>query len=142
MKYFYRSCSKLRPWMLLHRRHRQTKGCRTRSDIPNVLVMSAEACCEILQCIHRRLIHKRFQLVPEEKIQHIEVRGSWTPSNIRYFQSISRDIIKVATHRNRKMCWYTIMREIYVLVNSGCCFIKPVQENVYEWYLWRWYWCR
>ncbi|GBM49338.1 hypothetical protein AVEN_148667-1 [Araneus ventricosus] len=86
-------------------------------------------CCEILHCIHRRLINKRFSVAPEEEIQGIEVRGKWKTSNRSAESNPPPGIcnIEMVTHRSRKICWCTIMHELHVLAHSGRYSLQQIR---------------
>ncbi|GFX86789.1 hypothetical protein TNCV_1409861 [Trichonephila clavipes] len=74
---------------------------------------------EIICCSYQRLIHKRFQVAPQEETQRIKVRRAWSPSNRSPTTKLPPGLCSMngIMHRDRKI--RTIVLEIYVLVRRG-----------------------
>ncbi|GFX06557.1 integrase catalytic domain-containing protein [Trichonephila clavipes] len=78
------------------------------------------------------LIHKRFQVAPQEEIQVIEVLRTCRPCNMFIKPNpppglCSMDVFEIC---NRVMCWCIIAQKPDVLVRSGRYFLQQLQENV------------
>ncbi|GFV07247.1 hypothetical protein TNCV_1312451 [Trichonephila clavipes] len=86
---------------------------------------------EIIHCYHLRLIHKRFQVTPEEVIQRIEVWGMRRPSNRFSASNLPPGIcsIKIVTLHNRKMYWCAIILESQALIRSYRNSLQQLQEK-------------